>query len=239
MYKLRRWIVWLASAVTILLAGCGSQPTDGVRAGGEQEKPVTDDAPHRRMTADEIPAGAVEPFQQGDGSASSLGAFVLHVGQTLDGKPAPRPDDLDGLYERSANIVHGRLTSVSLESSEVRLNELAVARIDLVLGVDVQQVVKAESGAAASRWRMTAWLGDPVAAELIYEKLTVELGDGPIGAEVLLFGNVAEGQIDRSPQIFDGLVTDSSGTARLALIENAEPRDLQSIAPALAVFGVR
>ena len=109
------------------------------------------------------------------------------------------------------------------------------SRIGLRLGVEVESELKAPAGmSTTSVWTLTVWMGDPVASAMLRKKFATELGTGPVGAAVLLFGNVVSDPEGPRLEIFDGLVEDGSGSARMALVEDAEPKELATIEAAVA-----
>lgn len=255
----------VATAVLLLLlGGCGHEPDTpvvGNRAEARPEAPARrgeqpggeltgGGAPDRRMTEEEIPPQAVASAQAGSSSAESFAGLMESIhAEYEDMFPEPTPADVPGLLSKVGVVARGTITKVELVPSEIRLGPLAGAQIHLRITLDPSDVVKASRGADPTTWVLGAWMGDPVMARLMLRKLTTELGKGPVGAEALLYGNPSGGVVEGSPGnidgaplgtgIYDGLVEDASGTARVSVLANPGPQDLTSIDAAMAAMAPR
>lgn len=212
---LRSATLRLASVVIVVAgAACGStraQPHP-VAAGAD----VTE-ASQPHMAEKDIPPEAKKPSQIGDGSARSFKGLLDVVDRQLGDKRVPLPSDLAGLAAQSASIVHGRVTSIELRPTEQRLPpNLVAAGLDLHLSIEVQEEFKGPRSINTIDWVITIWSGDPVLAGMMLAKTKQELGPGPIGAEVILFGNAPADAPTSQTGALDGLIEAADGTFRIA-----------------------
>lgn len=200
-----------------------------------------DEAPREHMTADEIPPEAVKPRQRGDASVSSFDRFhrLVMSDLTASMRLAPRPADVAELADQATAIARGTITDVRLETETVKLGNLKAARINLVFDMNGAQTVKAASDSSPTRWSEELWMGDPVIADAIAKQFAVELGPGPIGAEVVLFSSFAEPARSAAIPVYDGLVEDDTGTARLGLAAAEALPGLTSVESTLGALSLR
>lgn len=180
-----------------------------------------------------IPSDEVEPGQAGNASVASFSGFMALVASRVDGTPAPRPTSVADLREQSEAIAYGTIERVTLVPKEVRRGELVASAIELELHLEIDEALKAPGSIDTTEWRQTVWMGDPALAAMTIEKMQTEMGTGPVGARAILFGHVDEAA--SMARVFDGLVEDQSGSARITIISNPAPKDLTSVAEAVEV----
>ncbi|MCB0964747.1 MAG: hypothetical protein KDA98_15830 [Acidimicrobiales bacterium] len=214
----------MALALGVVLAGAAG--TAAIARSDDGPAAVSADVTGRpSMAAEEVPDEVLAPEQLGDRSVASFSAFLDTVRGFSHGAPAPRPPDLAGLLERTSTSASGTVAAVSLELGTDRLGELQASRIDLVVDLRLDEVVEADARTDAVRWVRTVWSGDPVLGEQLVERFRAELGEGPVGARAVLFGNVVDTGDGPVLATFDGLVEDASGAARMSLVLS-EPDDV-------------
>lgn len=214
----RRGTPMVALALGVVLAG-GAAGTAALARSDDGPAEVSADVTGRpSMAAEEIPDEVLAPGHVGDGSVASFSAFLETVRGFAHGSPAPRPPDLAGLLERTSTSASGTVAAVSLELGTDRLGELEASRIDLVVDLSLDEVVEADGRTDAVRWVRTVWSGDPVLGGPLLERFRAELGEGPVGARAVLFGNVVDAGDGPVLATFDGLVEDASGAARMSLV---------------------
>lgn len=197
--------------------------------------PASDAAdPDRRMTLSEVPAVVLEPTRAGDGSVASFAAFLATVRSFHHGRPVWRPDTVEGISAVTDVAGHGRIASLELVPRTEQLGDLTAARIDLVLTVDGLRLWKSDDRVDARVWTRTLWMGDPVLAGGMLARLREELGAGPVGATVVIFGNVTDTPEGPVLGVFDGIVDDAGAVARLSLVVAEPVGELRSSAVAVA-----
>lgn len=201
---------------------------------GDAPTAPTKEAFQHRLTADEVPPEEMAPTQQGDGTVRSFQAFMTGVASAVNGKPAPRPTSVQELIDQTAASARGTITAVRLSHSEVHQGQLPGARIDLIVDLEVSDTIKSVEGFDGSSWTRTLWVGDPAVVPAMLQKLTTELGTGPIGADAVIFANLLETDSGEVLTVFDGLVEDDTGTARLSVIHKPDPQDLTSVQAAMS-----
>ena len=212
-------VVAVGAAGASAVAGPDVSPTE----------PSADVTGRPPMGAEEIPASVIAPSHAGDRSVASFADFLATVRELADGTPAPRPADLEGLVEATSTSAIGTVAAVSIERRTDRLGELEASRIDLVVDLALESVVESDERTTAARWVRTLWAGDPVLADPLLERFRVELGEGPVGARAVLFGNVVETSAGPVLSTFDGLVEDDTGQARVSLVLSEPDAALHSV----------
>lgn len=225
----RAWPVLVAAsaaAATVAAVVVATLTGDDAETVVVGEGPVTSAPPS-------IPGDDVAPSRQGDGTVRSFERFLDTTRVRFSHLSTQRPTSLADLMSRSDAVIHGRISKVELVPAEVRRGEgMTEARIDLRMTIEVERVLKEPGGGGTpATWSMAVWRGGPTAVDRAHERLSTGLGDGPVGAEALIFG-IASPASD-TPGIYDGLVEDGTGTARLAAVDDPEPAELEAISDAL------
>jgi hypothetical protein len=225
----------VAASGTAVSAGVG--PLGGAATGA----PAIDDEPGGSvpeegegptMGAEEIPPEVLAPAGEGDGSVAAFAVLWDSARAGWSGRPAPRPATLEDLVAATSASAFGTIGAVELVPVEVALGDLRSARIDLV--IELTEVDPIQAGQLPlDRWTKTLWQGDPVVAPGMLARLQAELGDGPVGAQAVLFGNEVDTPEGAVLAIFDGLASDGDDVARLALAV-ADPDPIVSTPEAIA-----
>lgn len=217
----------VASAELVATDPVGPEPNGGPAPGGAQ----------LRMTSEEVPAEVFDPTQVGDGSGTSFAGFLTSVRAMYAGHPAPRPDDLAGIRARTGVVASGTVGSVALVPVTVELGQLRAARIDLVIDLHDLSFVESPDDIDATRWTRTVWTGDPVLLDGLLDRLTAELGPGPIGADAVIFGNIVDTPDGPVLGVYDGLVDDGTSVARLSIVLASPSGDLTTVASVVHQMG--
>lgn len=206
--------------LAIASAGCADdKAAEPVRTGGAIEQDVTDESregSRPRMGPEDIPEEFKAPSQQGDGTAQSFSQFLALENMDAATRYRPLPPDIEGLTAESAIVTRGEVVDVSLEEGLERLEGLpdAMGLIDLVVRVRTTEAVKGAAPGAEITWRRSLYAGDTVLVDASLERMRAELGPGPVGREILVFGSRYGGRSDMG--VIDGLIHDETGTFRLA-----------------------
>lgn len=236
----RRWVHGAVAMAVLAVVGVGCAggsgetvevgSSPGGAATSAPERSDVTEAPHPKMTEEDIPDEAKVPFQTGDGSARSFKALLDASVQQLGDKRVPLPDTLPLLFQGTDQVVHGTVTGVELVPATRSLGPgMDMATISVRLSLDVDAAYKTGGKAEPTVWVQELWAGDPVLAETELAKAQAELGDGPIGAEVVLFGFVPAGSDGAELAALDGLIADAGGTYRVAPAAEGQGAHLTSI----------
>jgi hypothetical protein len=227
------------AAVGALLVGGAA--VAGAELGAPSEDPidgsVTPEQAPPRMGAEEVPDAVFSPSQAGDGSTASFAGFLDTVRSMYAGHPAPRPTDIAGLRARTAVAASGVVESAALVPVTVELGQLQAARIDLVIELSDLSFVDAPDDVDPTRFVRTVWTGDPVMVAGLMDRLTEELGPGPVGADAVIFGNIVDTPDGPVLGVFDGLVDDGSSVARLSIVLATPSGDLTTVASVVQQMG--
>lgn len=239
----------LGIMVVLLGAACGPSGPAGVAVDRASDT-SSSSAPRSAasvdgLTEDEIPSEAMKPSQRGTRGVRSFAGFLDTIREQFGGFPAPRPATMRVLTDQVGVVLRGTVTKAEFVPHELHLGDLRGASIDLVLTVSPTQTIKKGADPVPTQWATEVFTGDPVLVRLTLAKLATELGTGPLGADVLLYGN-PEPALDQfgvagggRAGIYDGIIEDAEARTRLALVPGT-PKELdEGIAAALAATSGR
>ena len=233
----------MRSTVLALAVGCaalgGTVAAAGTARRSTPAPEPTDDAIRPTLTAADIPADAFVPLQEGDATVASFRAFVER--QVVDpyGHPRRGPDELAALGDAVDAIAHGPVVGATLVQHPIALGGLTAARIELQLVLGPTATTLQGDAAPGEVWHVPVWMGDPAFAPAVLAMLETELGDGPIGADAVLFATDVG---DVSPfggglTVVDGIVQGGPEVARLSRDPAPEPAELTNVQHALEAAG--
>lgn len=158
------------------------------------------------MGPEEIPDEFGEARQSGDTTARSFKGFLDLVDQEQEAFRVPGEASVEHLVRVVETIVSGEVVSVDLNRSSERLGSSEAERVELQISVRVREQVKGSVPEETLSWTAEVWFGDPVLGPTVEERLLAELGPGPLGSEVLLFGRLRDE--DQTMTVLDGMISD-------------------------------